>query len=59
MTPQDIIKEVEENASEWLEHATDPASFVAGILANRVIQLNQHIDYLKKVLKNVSGSTSY
>jgi len=59
MTPEDVIKEVQENASEWLEHATDPASFIAGILAHRIVQLNNHITYLQRVLKNVSSSASY
>jgi uncharacterized protein CbrC (UPF0167 family) len=50
MTAEQLIKEVQENASEWLEMCTDPAAMVAGILANKVIQLQQHIEYLQKRL---------
>lgn len=48
MTAEQLIKEIQENASEWIEMSTDPAAFVAGILANKVIKLTQHIEYLQK-----------
>lgn len=50
MNAQEIIKQVQENASEWLEHSEDPAALVAGILANRVIELNDYIEYLERRL---------
>lgn len=53
MTPQDIIKQVEEDASEWLEMSEDPAAMVAGILAQKVINLNSYIEYLEKRVRHV------
>lgn len=50
MNAGDIIKQVQENASEWLEMAEDPATMVAGILANKIIKLNRHIEYLERRL---------
>lgn len=55
MTGADIIKQVQEDASEWLEMSENPAKLVAGILANRVVQLTSHIEYLEKRLENVSS----
>ena len=54
MTPQEIIKQVQEDASEWLEMTDDPSTIVAGILANKVIKLQDHIEYLEKRLNYVS-----
>jgi hypothetical protein len=48
MNAQQIISEVQERASEYLEMSQDPAMFVAGILANRIIELNNHIEYLER-----------
>jgi hypothetical protein len=54
MTSEDIIRQVQENASEWLEMTQDPAALVAGILANKIIKLNDHIEYLERRLQHVS-----
>jgi flagellar biosynthesis chaperone FliJ len=51
MTAEDVIKEVQENAGEWLEMTQDPAALVTGILANKVIKLQDHIKYLEKRLE--------
>lgn len=51
MNADDIIREVQENAGEWLEMTNNPAAMVAGILANKVIQLQDHIKYLEKRLQ--------
>jgi len=58
MTAEQIIKEVIETASEWLEMSPDPAALVAGILAKKVIKLQDHIEYLEKRLSNVSRSNN-
>lgn len=58
MTAQDIIKEVQENASEWLEMSQDPNALVAMILANKVIKLKSYIEYLEKRLNHVNSSTN-
>jgi hypothetical protein len=51
MTTEDVIREVQETAGEWLEMSEAPATLVAGILANRVIKLENHIKYLEKRLQ--------
>ena len=56
MNAQDVIREVQENASEWIEMSKDPAALVAGILANKIIKLNDHIEYLQKRLDHVSSN---
>lgn len=48
MNGEDIIREVQENASEWLEMSENPAELMAGILANKIVQLNNYIEYLEK-----------
>jgi len=51
MTAEELIKQVQEDAGEWLEMTKDPAALVAGILANRIIKLEDHIKYLDKRLE--------
>jgi hypothetical protein len=51
MTAQQEINEVCENASEWMEMTDDPALLAAVILANKVVELKEHIDFLQKRLK--------
>lgn len=52
MSAQQVLKEVCEYASEWTEMTKDPAALVAGILANKVAELENYIDYLEKRLHN-------
>jgi hypothetical protein len=54
MTSQELINQTVENAYEWLEMTDEPAIFIAGILANKVIKLQDHIEYLEKRLQHVS-----
>jgi flagellar biosynthesis chaperone FliJ len=56
MTPADVIREVEEYASEYLQEVNDPAAMVAGILAQRIIDMNHYIDYLEKRIRYDSRS---
>jgi len=58
MNAEDVINEVIDNAYEWLEMSDDPAAFVAGILANKIIKLNEHIEFLEKRVKHVSSTTN-
>lgn len=58
MTAEDVIRQVQEDASEWLEMTKDPATLVAGILANKIIKLQDQIHYLEKRLQYVSSSSS-
>lgn len=48
MTPEQVIKEVQESASEWLEMIDNPAEFTAGILAHKIVKLTNYIEYLEK-----------
>lgn len=50
MNAQELIREVSNNASEYLEEVQDPSAFVAEILANKVIHLQKHILYLERRL---------
>lgn len=51
MNASDIINEVIDNASEWLEMSDEPATMVAGILANKIIKLNEYIKFLEERVK--------
>ncbi len=54
MTPQEIIDEIQYNASEWLEMSENPGMMLAGIMANKIIELQNYIEYLEKRLDHVS-----
>lgn len=54
MNASDVIREVQENASEWLEMVENPAELVAGILAEKIVKLNSYIEYLEKRLDHDS-----
>jgi hypothetical protein len=56
MTSYDIIEQVKLNASEWMEMSDNPDAIVSGILANKIIKLQDHIEYLEKRLHHVSTS---
>lgn len=48
MTPEQLIREVQQDAAEWLEMAENPAELLAGILANKIIKMKSYISYLEK-----------
>ena len=54
MTSHDIIKQVKEDYCEWIEMNENPDAMVSGILANKVVKLQQHIEYLERRLNHVS-----
>lgn len=54
MTGEEIIKEIQETASEWLEMSPDPDGLLLALLANKIRKLAEHIEYLEKRLQNVS-----
>jgi hypothetical protein len=56
MTPQEIISQAHDRASEWVEMSDNPAAVVAGVLARHIVELNNYIDYLERRLENVSIS---
>jgi hypothetical protein len=53
-TSQEIIRQVQEEASEWLEMTNDPSIIVACILANKLIKLQNHVEYLERRFGYVS-----
>lgn len=58
MNAFDVIREVQEDTAEWLEMSDDPAMFIARVLANKVVTLNDYIEYLERRLKNVSSTSN-
>lgn len=54
MTSNELIAQTIEDASEWLEMTAHPTAMVVGILAKKVIDLQEHIEYLEKRLHHVS-----
>lgn len=57
MNPDDVIKKVEDNVSEWSEMSANPGYFIARVLATKIIKLEQHIEYLEKRLKHDSSTS--
>jgi len=51
MTAHDLIAQVRIDASEWLEMTEFPDALISGILANKVIALQDHIEYLERRLQ--------
>jgi hypothetical protein len=56
MIAEDILREVHESASEWLEMSDNPDAMVSGILANRIVMLVDYIKYLEKRLEYDTSS---
>ncbi len=54
MTAQDLIKQAKDSAGEWIEMTSNPDAIVSGILANKIIRLQDHIEYLERRLHHVS-----
>lgn len=48
MNALEIITEVEKNYSEWIEMMDNPHEFIVGILANKIVKLEGHIQYLER-----------
>ncbi len=54
MTSCELIRQVKIDASEWMEMSDNPDAIVSGILANKIIRLQDHIEYLERRLNYVS-----
>lgn len=54
MTIDDIINDVKEGCSEWLEMTDNPDQIVIRALAGRIVLLNDKINYLERRLQYVS-----
>lgn len=58
MNAKDVIHEVQKNCAEYLEMTNDPSAFVAGVLAHKVIKLQEYVEYLEKRLVHANNRTS-
>lgn len=58
MTPRDVIMAAQERAAEWLEMAEDPAEMLAGILATKIVELQNYVEYLEKRVNHDSRTRS-
>ena len=47
----DIISEIERDYAEWIEMQEEPHVFIMGILANKIIRLENQVEYLERRLK--------
>lgn len=54
MNTQDLLKEVYEEASEWTEMSDNPAEVLAGILANKLCNALNHIEYLERKIEHAT-----
>ena len=54
MNPTEVIREVVQDAAEYLEMAENPDAMVSGILATKIVYLREHIQYLERRLEHVS-----
>jgi hypothetical protein len=54
----DIVRQAEAYASEWIEMSENPATVVVGVLATKIVHLQEHIDYLeKRITDDISRTT--
>lgn len=59
MTREELIKQIQEDAGEWLEMIDNPNDHLVGILANKIIKLEDHITYLERRLEYVNITTNF
>lgn len=58
MTPADVIRQAQEDASEWIEMSDNPSQIVVGVLATRIVNMSNYINYLENRLKHVCSTES-
>ena len=51
MNAQQLIKQYTEFYSEYTEEVPNPEAFLLGVLANRVLEQRNYIEYLTKLVK--------
>lgn len=51
MNTRDLIKRYEDHCKEYLEMVEDKGSFIANVLAHRVLEQQEYIDYLHLIIK--------
>jgi len=52
MNAKNVIEQIQETYAEWIEHAENPLQFIAGVLANKIVMQQHHIDYLERRIAN-------
>ena len=50
-TANEIIQETFNSASEWIEMSSNPEMTLCIILAQKIVKLHDHIEYLERRLK--------
>jgi len=58
MNASELIREVEEKCSEYLEMTRNPSAFIAEVLANKVIKMQFQIEYLERRLNYDSPNSA-
>lgn len=53
MTSEELIKQIQDEAGEWIEMSNDPWKVVCNVLASEVVELKAYIEYLERRLDNV------
>ena len=51
----ELIRTVEELAAEYLEMSENPSQIVIQVLANKVIKLQDYVQYLEKRVDQIHG----
>ncbi len=54
MNANDVINITKDHASEWLEMHDNPDQFLCTVLANQIVKLVDHIEYLERRVANAS-----
>lgn len=57
MTAEDVIRQVQEYHSEWLEMCSQPTDYMVGALAQKIVHLQEYIDHLERRLQHDSSQT--
>jgi hypothetical protein len=50
----ETIDDMKEKYAEYLEMVENPYAFMLGVMANKILKLEEYIDYLKKRIEYVS-----
>lgn len=58
MTAAEVIRQIQEDLSEWIEMSDDPSMFIAGVLAQKVVSLQGHVEYLERRIENAKKYVS-
>jgi hypothetical protein len=58
MTAEDVVREIYETYSEWIEMSENPQQFVVGVLANKIVDLQHYVDYLERRVNHVCSNST-